>query len=228
MGKNKEKTINEHINRIKYVSNYIINEANYYKLVDNIDEDDEIPDEIFSSSEPEEKVIDNPEEEPNSEDEVSPDMDGNPEEEPIQKDMEVETPEPEMPAPEAPMEAPQQSVDQIQNDVLKSSLSAMEKMNDQLKRLEMSFEKMNSKMLHLNHEVEEVKEPTNIEKLEAKKEDSYPYYMNLNDLWKGNSFQARVQLNDKSKGMLKQDDGTYKADFDTLPKYNEQEIKDSF
>jgi hypothetical protein len=52
-------------------------------------------------------------------------------------------------------------------------------------------------------------------------------YYGLNDMWKGNWFQARRD-DLGEKGMKQLDDGSYVADFDELPKLTTQEIKDSF
>ena len=236
----KKDSINEHIDRIKFVTNYSLNEARY-SLVDGIDDDDNVPEEIWS--------------EPSHASPVSPNNSNVMEDDEPQMDNEglpVEEPAPEEPAPEMgaaemgaeemdavadpmmgaeePMPQPEPeppSVNQIQNDILKTSVSAMQKMNNELRNLESSLSSLNTKIDGLNKEVEEVKEPTNVEKLTARKEDSHPFYMNLNDMWDGNSFQARRQVED-SHGMKKLDDGTYVADFDTLPKYTDQEINDSF
>lgn len=225
MGIEKNKSINEHIDRLKHLSGLKINEAKY-SLVDNLEEDDAVPDDIFKAvQEDDEEITTNPTPEVGAEDV--------PAEEPAidmgAEEMAAAAPEPEMGMDVGePMPEPEQpSVNDLQNDILKSSVSAMQKMSDQLKTLETALGSLNQKMETLNSEVDQVKEPTNVEKLVARKEDSHPFYMNLNDMWDGNSFQARRQV-DNSHGMRKLDDGTYVADFDTLPKYNEQEIKDSF
>lgn len=234
MAIDKNKTINEHVDRLKYLSGYKINEAKY-SLVDNLEEDDVIPDDIFKSPQPVSNVDSSIFEDEEDLEQPTADANSVPAEEPAM-DMGAEeevaaepTPEMGMAEPMAePMPEPEQpSVEDIQNDILKKSVSAMEKMNNQLSNLENVFNVLNQKIDTLNSEVEEVKEPTNVEKLEARKEDSHPFYMNMNDMWNGNSFQARKQVED-SYGMRKLDDGTYVADFDKLPKYNEQEIKDSF
>lgn len=231
MAVEKKNSINEHIDRIKFVSNYQLNEAKY-TLVDGLEEDDGVPEEIWS--------------EPNSvsplpvrEDEPQMDNEGLPVEEPVAPEASEMNPEAPMPddsgvemGMEAPMEQPipepePPSVDEIQNDILKTSVTAMQKMNDQLTNLENTLGSLNQKMDGLDREVEQVREPTNVEKLVARKEDSHPFYMNLNDMWDGNSFQARTEIED-SHGIKKLDDGSFVADFDSLPKYNEQEIKDSF
>ena len=232
-------SINEHIDRIKFISDYTINEAKY-SLVDGLEEDDN-PAEIWNEPSSVSPI-------PVIEDE-EPQMgnDGLPIDEPAPEegDMGVEAmgaeeemaAEPEMGEPMAtdlamgaepiPEEPTQPSVDQIQNDIIKTSVSAMEKMNSELNNLESSLTALNSKIDGLSQEVEEVREPTNVEKLMSKKEDSHPFYYNLNDMWDENSFQARRQVED-SEGMKQLEDGSFVADFDTLPKFTEQEIKDSF
>lgn len=239
MGIDKNKSINEHIDRLKYLSGFKINEAKY-TLIDGLDEDDNIPDDVWKSPKPvsgaDSNIMEDEEEEPNPNpepemggeevpaEEPAPEMGS--EEAPIEEPMTEPMTEPEM-GMEEPMPEPEESVDDLQNNILKTSVSAMQKMNDQLQNLELSLNSLNQKIEGLNSEVQQVKEPTNIQKLVARKEDSHPFYMNLNDMWDGNSFQARRQMED-SHGMKKLEDGTYVADFDTLPKYNEQEIKDSF
>jgi hypothetical protein len=238
----KNKSMNEHVDRMKYLSKYSLNEATY-NLVDGIDEDDTLPEEIWSEPthvktdmsnssgmmEDEEPQMDNdglPVEDP-AMGELSPEEMGAEEEMAVEDpmggeemDMGMEEPMPE-PEPETP------SPDQIQNDILKSSISAMQKMNDELNTLESTLGMLNHKIDGLNKEVEEVKEPTNVEKLMSRKEDSHPFYYNLNDMWDGNSFQARREV-ENSEGMKKTDDGSFVADFDSLPKYTDQEVNDSF
>lgn len=235
MAINNKKSINEHINRIKFLSGYQLNEAKY-SLVDNMDEDDTIPDDIFKSVQPISGVDSNVHEDEGDGEEGNTMPDMGAEEAPL------EEPAPEVPMEEPPVEEPvedmgmgseepapmeQPSVEDIQNDILKKSVSAMQKMNDQLQNLENTLASFDQKMAGLNKEVEEVREPTNVEKLVARKQDSHPFYMNLDDMWNGNSFQARRQI-DHSNGIKQLEDGTYIADFDSLPKYSEQEIKDSF
>ena len=78
------------------------------------------------------------------------------------------------------------------------------------------FRVLNSKLEALNTDVEEVREPTNTEKLMSKVNVSYPYYFNLNDFWKGNWFNEKRDK-ETEKGIKELPDGTYVADFDELP-----------
>ena len=234
MANKNPESINEHIDRIKFISDYTINEAKY-SLIDGLDEDDGVPEEIWtdpSSVSPVPVLEDEPKMGNDGLPVDDPSMGEFPEEEMgAEEEMAVEDPmgvDPAMGMEEPMPEEPEQpSVDQIQNDIIKTSVSAMQKMNSELNNLESTLNALNSKIDGLTDDVEEVREPTNVEKLMSKKEDSHPFYYNLNDMWDGNSFQARREVDD-SEGMKQMEDGSFVADFDTLPKFTEQEIKDSF
>lgn len=251
MGVN-DNSLNEHVDRIKYMSNYTINEASY-KLVDNIEEDDTVPEEIWSGPQPvtanDSSIIEQDDQDiaddndaTQQEDDPIPN-DGGEDVDSLDPASDAVDPDPTSPVvsddeiqqdlgAEIPDDAPaddQQSADEIQNEIIKSSVSAMQKMHTELEKLEMMNASLNDKIEQLNSDVEEVREPTNVEKLNARKDDSHPYYYNLNDMWDGNSFQARRQVQQEdSYGMKKLEDGSYVADFDTLPKFTDEEIRDSF
>jgi len=123
--------------------------------------------------------------------------------------------------------APEQQVNDIQNDIIKHNLEAMKSIHDKLESLETTVSGLNSKLATLNADVEEVREPTNSEKLMNKVNVSYPYYYNLNDLWSGNWFnEKREQENEK--GIKELPDGTFVADFDDLPQKSKTDIQNSF
>lgn len=118
-------------------------------------------------------------------------------------------------------------VDKKQTDILALQLDVMNKLNDKVKELDTMFSNLDMKYKQLNQSVEEVKEPTNQEKLMSRKQDSHPFYYNLDDMWQDNWFQSRRdQYNEK--GIVKLDNGTYIADFDNLPKLSDKEVNDSF
>ena len=246
MGIKRPNSLTEHVERIKYLSKYSLKEARY-SLVNELEQDDTIPEEIWSEPSHVSPVSPNnsnvmeaepsPEEIP-TEDPMAIPGEGEPEmgmEDPAMGGEEMGMEDPtmgmEQPMPEEPASP---SVDEIQNDILKTSVSTMQKMNDEIKNLESTLGGLestlgglNSKIDSLNKDVDEVKEPTNVEKLMSRKDDSHPFYYNLNDMWEGNWFQARRQVED-SEGMKKTEDGEYIADFDGLPKFTDQEINDSF
>ena len=122
---------------------------------------------------------------------------------------------------------PQQQVDDIQNDIIKHNTAAMQSINDQLKSLNATVDGLNSQLDALSSDVEEVREPTNTEKLMSKKNVSYPYYFNLNDFWNGNWFNEKRNA-EQEKGVRELPDGTFIADFDDLPQQSKTDVQNSF
>ncbi len=127
----------------------------------------------------------------------------------------------------ADMANPQGQVDDIQNDIIKHNIEAMKAIDDQLQSLDKTTQDLNAKLNSLNAQVEEVREPTNSEKLMSKTNVSYPYYFNLNDFWSGNWFDQKHQ-GEKEKGVRELPDGSFIADFDDLPQQSKQDVQNSF
>jgi hypothetical protein len=122
---------------------------------------------------------------------------------------------------------PQQQVDDVQNDIIKHNIEAMKSIHDQLQSLEDSVKGLNNELQGLNADVEEVREPTNSEKLMSKKNVSYPYYFNLNDFWNGNWFTEK-RNEEQEKGIRELPDGSFVADFDDLPQKSRIDVQNSF
>jgi len=224
-------TVNERLMRMRKLSN--ISEANY-SLIGGMDEDDEMPDltepevedpaaqeepALGGEEPPAEVPVEQPEDDMNNvadDGQMGIDVPEEPEGEEMSPEMGVEQPMPEEP-----------SVEEKQNEIIQLNISAMQKMQAVIDGLENTVGSLNSKLGTLSADVEEVREPKNVEKLMKRKEDSHPFYYNLNDMWQGNSFQARREV-DGIQGIKQMEDGTYMADFDDLPKHNNQEINQSF
>jgi hypothetical protein len=122
---------------------------------------------------------------------------------------------------------PAQEVDQLQNDIIKSNIEAMKSIHDQLESLNATVEALNAESQAMKADVEEVREPTNTEKLMSKKNVSYPFYFNLNDFWKGNWFTEERQKQ-QERGINELPDGTFVADFDDLPQKSKIDVQNSF
>lgn len=120
-----------------------------------------------------------------------------------------------------------QEVDDIQNDIIKHNIAAMQSIHDQLESLNSTVQGLNAKLQTLHADVEEVREPTNTEKLMSKKDVSYPYYFNLNDMWSDNWFNKKRE-NENEKGVRELPDGTFIADFDDLPQQSKIDVQNSF
>ena len=121
----------------------------------------------------------------------------------------------------------EETVDMQQNDIIKSNLEMLKMINSKIETLENLSNNIENTMSALNAKVEEVKEPTDGEKLKMKKEVSYPFYLGISDLWQDNWFDEQREKNDES-GIRELEDGTYVADFDNLPVYSNQDIKKSY
>jgi hypothetical protein len=122
---------------------------------------------------------------------------------------------------------PENQVDDIQNEIIKHNIEAMKSIHDQLESLNSTITGLNSKMEVLAADVQEVREPTNSEKLMNKTNVSYPYYFNLNDFWQGNWFNEKRD-SVQEKGIKELPDGTFVADFDDLPQKSKMDIQNSF
>jgi len=122
---------------------------------------------------------------------------------------------------------PVQQVDDIQNDIIKHNIAAMQSIHDKLESLDLSVQALNAKSDTLSADVAEVREPTNSEKLMNKTNVSYPYYFNLNDFWSGNWFNQKREQ-EHEKGVRELPDGSFIADFDDLPQKSKQDVQNSF
>lgn len=195
----------------------------YLEEEDNEKEDDFPPEETGSTDpvEPSNATEPNQEDVPEIESEPEPTSDNDEMEDntKIQPDTEIEQPI------EEPAE--ENEVDELQNDIIKHNIEAMRNIQSKLEDLENINNTLNNQLNTLNKKVEEVEEPTNTEKLLKKKENSYPFYFNLNDFWKNNWFdQQRESM--EEKGIRELPDGTFIADFDDLDTHNDMDVEDSF
>jgi len=187
----------------------------------NDDEFDNLPDELYEESNEEGEEAQKglkPDMPPAEE---LPPAEGAPAEQPEQVAPEDQvTPEP-MAMPPVSQE-PVADVNSLQNEIIKSNIIAMKSIHDQMESLSNFVNQINGKLDVLNTDVEEVREPTNSEKLMSKSKVSYPYYFNLNDFWSDSWFDR----NNQDKGIKELEDGTFAANFDDLPESDD--IKDSF
>lgn len=207
---------NPHIKKILYKSSYILNEAaSIRKLTEAEFENDDMPEDVIPLSDT--QTTDNKTQATDSpnDSETKPESNQTPVEEPpltnnAQNSQEQQT---------------SGSVDSLQNDLIRMNLNAMIKIHSELDSLNKTVQSLNIENQKLKSQVEEVREPSTEEKLLKRKEDSYPYYNNLSDVWKDNWFEKKT-VGDEYNGITKLADGTYIANFDDLPKYNN--IKGTF
>lgn len=242
--------LEEHLRKIKYRTAYKINESpRYHPLVNTDEQFDNVPDqvnmtdrgtpqpagpnlrlgEVGDQEDAEKQGVTPPE--PSNADVPEGGMPPLPEPE---AGIDVPTPEGGMPPVEDGLPAgepappsPEQEVDNIQNDIIRHNVEAMKSIQMELENLTNSVQGLNAKLDELNADVEEVREPTNAEKLMSKKDVSYPYYFNLNDFWSNNWFEEQRKLQGDG-GIRELPDGSYIADFDDLPQKSKMDIQDSF
>ncbi len=221
--------IDKHLDRIKYVVDYKINESARYIPISNLDEFDEIP----NTNEADDVVNDdNLEKKPktNNPEKQEDDTGGVPAETPIPSfDAENPNENPNNELNNEPVNEPQENVDNIQNDIIRHNIEAMKTIHSELENLNNMVQSLNSKLDVLNSDVEEVREPSTVEKLTSRKNVSYPYYFNLNDMWSNNWFNNKYNTGDNMEnGVRELPDGTFIADFDDLPQKSRIDIKNSF
>lgn len=215
----------DHIRKIKHRFHYKISESpTYRQLVKDSEEFDEIP--MTEAGEEDNAELKNdPKMPPDSNtvgldapvpefDKTGGETDG------------IPTTDNSPPEMDAPVE-PDNRVDDLQNEIIKSNIEAMKSIHSQLEGLNNLVQGLNSKVDVLNADVEEVREPTNSEKLMNKAQVSGPYQYNLSDLWDGNWFnQKREEENEN--GIKELPDGTFMANFDDLPQHSKTDVQNSF
>lgn len=214
MGNEKKSNVSEGLDAFKYRVNYVVNETPKYRsLVGTNEEFDEVPAVTNEAGEQEdgEKIGGMTPPEPSNDQPISMDDAGMPAgdetdvdaqgmgalppqqgapEDPMGDLMGAPAEDPAMAADPmaAPPAQPDNQVDELQNEIIKLNIQTMRTINDKLANMDANFAAMNAKMEALNADVEEVREPTDSEKLMNKTSVSYPYYFNLNDFWKDNLF----------------------------------------
>ena len=254
MANNKKPILSEeYLRKFRHRSGYVISESPKYRpLVTDNEEFDEIPvltNEAGDQEDAEKQGLARPapsNDQPQNTDTPIPAFDAEaggapPPEGGLPPEGEMSDPMGEPVADEVPVdpmadpmgvpESPENEVDDLQNEIIKHNIEAMKGIHDQLEGLNSTIQGLNQKMDVLGAEVEEVREPTDSEKLMNKSNVSYPYYFNLNDLWQDNWFeQKRVGAGGKTDdgGMKELPDGSYIADFDDLPQKSKIDVQNSF
>lgn len=240
----KQNLLEEQLREFRHRVNYVINETPRYRsLMGTNEEFDEVPVVEAGDQEDAQKPVPQPPAEPDAPTTGEPAGDApvpafdEPPADPAAGDVPADEPQVDpvagdLPAdepvePTPPAEQAENQVDDLQNEIIKHNIAAMRSIHDQLAGLSKNIDAMNAKMEELNADVEEVREPTNAEKLMKQSEVSYPYYFNLNDFWQDNWFQQRRNLGNE-KGVRELPDGSYVADFDDLPMASKKDIEDSF
>ena len=116
------------------------------------------------------------------------------------------------------------NVDLIQNEIIKNTINTMNMIHNKMKELDDNIKKLEYKYLNLKKDVDEVKEPTNKEKLMQHHNDSRPFYKNLNDVWRKDGMDDSIY----DDGIIKLPNGKYIAIFDNLGNMSSVDLNKSF
>ncbi len=145
------------------------------------------------------------------------------------------------PAPVAPKEvlpptedapaAPEGKIGDVSN-ILSMQVNKMEEfqnsvnsINQKIDTLANIFSKFTDITAKLQKDVEEVKEPSPVEKLEMRSLDSYPFNLNLNTYWND---EAKNNPKFNIKGVEQTPTGELKANIADMQSYSKDDIKKSF
>ena len=232
-----DNNLNEHLRRIKYFTDYKINESPKYRpLVGNNETFDQVPTLTNEQGDEELSATDKPNTPETPETPINanvgtnapaPPVDGGNSVSPPTNAGDMNTPNMGSTTSDVPGMNVNPPVDEIQNEIIKHNIEAMKSIHNELENLNNVVQGLNNQLKTLNSEVEEVREPSNTEKLLNKKQVSYPYYFNLNDMWSDNWFEQN-RVNSNEKGIRELPDGSYIADFDDLPQKSKLDIQNSF
>lgn len=89
---------------------------------------------------------------------------------------------------------------------LKNEMSKLDNVVDSIDKISKSVEFLSQRLENLNSSVEEIKEPSDIEKLEMRAFDSYPYNKTLSKVW-DNKMKSNEEQDAERMGIYKTDDG---------------------
>jgi hypothetical protein len=242
----KKVSLQEQLERMKYVAKYAINETPKYKSLVSNSEFDTLPEYLMREADgtsgntvtpdasmptipsPDAAQVDNgtnPQPAPSAA--TVQNASGAPSNPETDTNVEISTvaPEEQMPVDQAIQPEPIAPAPSPEKMVMQMELEAIKKMSAKIEDIGSVVDSLNQRLEIFSDEVEKVREPSDMEKFDNRKNDSSPYYFNLNDMWDKDTFRSR--MDQFSKGMVKTEDG-YVADFDDLPKLAAHEVKASF
>jgi DNA repair ATPase RecN len=142
-------------------------------------------------------------------------------------------PQAQAPAPEAVQEPKEDNTELI--SFLKNEMQKLENIVNSINNISSKVEDLGNRMNNINSSfgelskaVDEIREPSDIEKLEMRSFDSYPYNKTLTDVWKDKE-KSKEEQELQRQGIRKTDDG-YEMDYVPMSgmNYNRTDIKNQF
>jgi hypothetical protein len=154
---------------------------------------------------------------------------------PAQPEQSSPTPPPPAPAPEpmqqsqpAPAPSPAPVEDKKDNEMdmmsfLKSEMQKLDGVVSALENISASVENVSSRLDNLTKVVDEIREPSDIEKLEMRAFDSYPYNKTLDKVW-AEKTKSKEEQDMERMGIQKTDNG-YEMEY--IPQRNFNYVQSS-
>jgi len=154
-----------------------------------------------------------------------------PQPEPVQQPKPVETPAPSIPVqpqPEKDNNTELISFLKIEMEKLENVVNSINKIGSDVEKLGQRMDTVSSNFNELSKAIDEIREPSDIEKLEMRSFDSYPYNKSLTNVWEDKEKSKEEQ--ELYKQGIRKTDGGYEMDY--VPtrgmKFNTSNITDKF
>jgi hypothetical protein len=138
--------------------------------------------------------------------------------------------QPQAPAPEPEKEDNTELISFLKNEMskLETVVSSIESISSKVEELGNRMNNINNSFSNLSKAVDEIREPSDIEKLEMRSFDSYPYNKTLTDVWKDKE-KSKEEQELAMQGIRKTDDG-YEMDYAPMKgmNYNKTDVNNQF
>lgn len=177
------KDINEFKSRIKKLYEYKIHDLNINKV---------------------ESVYHMNEDETNQQQTTNQQVDQNQTQQPNQVAQRPEVQQPQQQVPQPKQDS--NNDNQMLMSYLKSEMSKLDNVVDSIDQISKSVEFLSQRLENINKSVDEIKEPSDLEKLEMRAFDSYPYNKTLSKVWEDKA-KSKEEQDAERMGMYKTDDG---------------------
>jgi vancomycin resistance protein YoaR len=159
----------------------------------------------------------------------------NPPQQPSQEQpQQAPAPQPQAEPQPAPAPAPQQAPQPVEDNkedmsmmsYLKTEMSKLDNVISALENISQSVEAVSSRLDGLTKVVDEIKEPSDIEKLEMRAFDSYPYNQTLTKVW-GDKLKSKEEQDMDRMGVYKTDNG-FEMEYTPQRNFNHVQSSNNF
>jgi hypothetical protein len=109
---------------------------------------------------------------------------------------------------------------------LKSEMGKLDNVINSLENISMNVDTVSKRLDSLTKIVDEIKEPSDIEKLEMRAFDSYPYNQTLNKVW-GDKIKSKEEQDMERMGVYKTDNG-FEMEYTPQRNFNHTQSSNNF